>query len=98
MALSDSDCHVRANHNVITQQRAARRAADPPSAAQPADPSALRAASQRRRSRRFPRETFDFLHDKSSVRPVHLQQVLGLAVLHNLSVLQDNDPVKTPQR
>ena len=73
-------------------------AADPPSAAQPADPSDLRAASERRRSRRFPRETFNFLHDKSSVRPVDLQQMLGFAVLHDLSRFQENDPIKIPQR
>jgi hypothetical protein len=44
----------------------------------------------------LPRETFDFLHDERSVRPIHLQQALGLAVLHNLSILQDKDSIKIP--
>ena len=82
VALSDSDRQRSGGSQVITRPRGGPgAAADPPSAAQPADPSDLRAASERRRSRRFPRETFDFLHDKSSVRPVDLQQALGFAVL-----------------
>jgi hypothetical protein len=48
------------------------------------------------RSSCLPRETLDFLHDKRSVRSIRLQQALGLAVLHDLSILQDDDPVKIP--
>jgi hypothetical protein len=44
----------------------------------------------------LPRETLDLLRDKRSVWPIRLQQALGLAVLHNLSILQDEDSVKIP--
>jgi hypothetical protein len=49
-----------------------------------------------RRLRRLPRETFDFLHDKRSVRPIDLQQVLGLAVLHDPPHFQEDDPIEIP--
>ena len=45
----------------------------------------------------MPGETFDFLHDKRSVRPVDLQESLGFAVLHDLSPFQEDDPIEIPQ-
>ena len=46
------------------------------------------------RSRSLPGETFDFLHDKRSIRPVHLQQVLRFAILHDRAASQDDDPIE----
>jgi hypothetical protein len=46
------------------------------------------------RSRSLPGETFDFLHDKRPIRPVHLQQVLRLAILHNRAASKDDDPIE----
>ena len=50
------------------------------------------------RSRSLPGETFDFLHDKRSIRPVHLQQGLWFAILHDRAVSHDDDPIEISQR
>jgi hypothetical protein len=52
----------------------------------------------RGRLRRLPRETFDFLGDKRSVRAVHLQEALGFTVLYDLSPFQEGDPIEIAQR
>ena len=51
-------------------------------------------ASSADRSRSLPGETFDFLHDKRSIRPVHLQQGLWFAILHDRAASQDDDPIE----
>ena len=50
------------------------------------------------RSRSLPRETLDFLHNKSSIRAVHSQQVLRFAILYDRAVSQDEDPIEISQR
>ena len=46
------------------------------------------------RSRSLPGQTFDFLHDKRSIRPVHLQQGLWFAILHDRAASEDDDPIE----
>ena len=46
------------------------------------------------RSRSVPGQTFDFLHNKRSIRPVHLQQGLRFAILHDRAASQDDDPIE----
>ena len=46
------------------------------------------------RSRGLPGETFDFLHHKRSIWPVHLQQVLWFAILNDRAASQDDEPIE----